>query len=106
LMERIRSHTWPGNVRELENALERGFLFCDGDELTELELETGSDAQPHNWSRIRDDVVRQAEQTYLSEALRRHRGDVAAVAREMGLTARAVYQKLKRHGLSAAAFRD
>ncbi len=104
VMARLRAYRWPGNVRELENVLERGFLFCEGDELTELDLE-GPPAEPVSWAERRARALEGAERRYLDEALRRHGGDVKAVAAEMALTPRAVYHKLKRHRIDPAAYR-
>jgi two-component system, NtrC family, response regulator AtoC len=34
-MRRLKAYGWPGNIRELRNAVERGMLLVEGDELTE-----------------------------------------------------------------------
>jgi len=33
-MKRLQTYGWPGNIRELRNAVERGMLLAEGDELT------------------------------------------------------------------------
>ena len=33
-MRKLQSYGWPGNIRELRNAVERGMLLAEGDELT------------------------------------------------------------------------
>ena len=104
-MARLRAHDWPGNVRELENVLERAFLFCDGEVLTEVILEEPALDAVEDWPTLRARVLDQAERQFLERALRRHRGEVRAVAAAMGLTPRAVYHKLKRHGIEPARYR-
>ena len=32
-LEAMISYEWPGNIRELKNTIERGILFCDGDQI-------------------------------------------------------------------------
>jgi transcriptional regulator of acetoin/glycerol metabolism len=39
----------------------------------------------------------------ISDALRRHGGNISRAARELGLTRRGLYLKLERHALSASA---
>jgi len=106
VMGKIRAYAWPGNVRELENALERGVLFCKGNELTSLEL----DQQPvadkvDDWNTHKQNILSQAEQAFLTQAMQSHRGDVKQVADVMGLTPRAVYGKLKKYGINSGQFR-
>ncbi|MDD2761749.1 MAG: sigma 54-interacting transcriptional regulator [Methylomonas sp.] len=106
VMGQIRAYPWPGNVRELENTLERSVLFCKGTELNRLELDrqlmtaTGDD-----WNAHKQNLLSDAEQVFLKQALQNHRGNVKQVADAMGLTPRAVYAKLKKYGLSALRFR-
>ncbi len=34
----LKQYSWPGNIRELRNAIERAFLFCDGQKITLADL--------------------------------------------------------------------
>ena len=101
-------YDWPGNVRELENVLERAFLFARGQVIDELDVrlpdETGV---PHadDLRRRRQGAVRDVEIKTLREALLRQNGNVSAVAREIGITPRAVHQKLRGYGIEAAGYR-
>ena len=106
VMGKIRAYGWPGNVRELENALERGVLFCKGNELTSLEL----DQQPvankaSDWHTHKQNILTQAEQVFLKQLMQSHCGDVKLAADAMGLTPRAVYGKLKKYGINPGQFK-
>ncbi|WAR45658.1 sigma 54-interacting transcriptional regulator [Methylomonas rapida] len=108
VMGQIRAYSWPGNVRELENTLERSVLFCKGGELAQLELDNQAIPAPvptGDWHAHKQRVLDEAEQQYLKKALQCHRGDVRQVAADMSLTTRAVYGKLKKHGISANQFK-
>ncbi len=106
VMQQIRQYSWPGNVRELENALERSFLFAEGAELTQLELEVkAEDSAVQDWPLLKRRALEKAEKSFLVEALKRYRGNVPEIAAAMGLTTRAVYLKLKRYQLTAATYR-
>jgi len=45
------------------------------------------------------------EARVMEDALSRARGNVSAVARQMGITPRAVHMKLRSHGIDAADYR-
>ena len=106
VMSQIRAYAWPGNVRELENTLERSVLFCKGSELTRLELDQKPLAAIGNdWNVHKQNVLNDAEQVFLKQALQNHRGKVKQVADAMGLTPRAVYAKLKKYAINPGQFR-
>jgi DNA-binding NtrC family response regulator len=107
VMSQIRAYGWPGNVRELENTLERSVLFSKGSELTHLELDAKPDSSEitQDWSTYRQEILADAEQIFLNQALQTYHGDIKKVAAEMGLTSRAVYGKLRKYGISASAFK-
>jgi DNA-binding NtrC family response regulator len=105
------AHDWPGNVRELENVLERAFLFAKGQVIDSIGVavaggrgDSGQDGAGSLRSR-KQGAVREVEITALREALLRLDGNVSAVAREIGITPRAVHQKLKSYCIEAAAYR-
>ena len=106
--EKVSRYHWPGNIRELENLLERAFIFSPGAVIEELDLDlTGMTTQQagEDWRERKRRVAQQAEAEYLISTLRRCRGNVAQVAQELGITARAVRMKLRAHDLTAANFR-
>jgi len=106
--ESVRRYHWPGNIRELENLLERAFIFAPGAVIEKLDVDPSAvTAQQagEDWRERKRRVAQEAEAEYLISTLRRFRGNVAQVAQELGITARAVRMKLKAHALTAANFR-
>lgn len=108
---RIMTHDWPGNVRELENALERSYLLCREQMIDHVLLDgegLGSGSEPVEQTALRR-VKRQAaldiEDRIIRDALNRSGGNVSAAAREMGITPRAVHQKLRMHKINASVYR-
>jgi transcriptional regulator of acetoin/glycerol metabolism len=90
---------WRGNVRELENAIRRWVAL-------------GDDTQPSPWARV--DVVPRAIHSEAAPAraagmlgplLKRYEGNLAAVARQLGVTRQAVWKRARRAGLDCATFR-
>jgi DNA-binding NtrC family response regulator len=110
----VMAYDWPGNVRELENVLERAFLFARGqviDAIDAIGVEAtertcaGNSPDTGNLRNRKLNAAREIEVKVLQDALLRLDGNVSAVAKEIGITRRAVHQKLKSNGIDAAAYR-
>jgi len=106
VMQKIRAYPWPGNVRELENILERSLLFASGSEMTELDLEFPSiEKKIEEWKDIKEHTLAKIEQSFIETALKQHQGDIKKIAENMGITSRAVYNKLKKYEINLADYR-
>jgi two-component system response regulator HydG len=106
VMQKIRAYSWPGNVRELENILERSILFTTGKKMTQLDLPLQTKTKNlQEWKDIKEQVLANAEQSFLEDALKQNQGDIKSVAEVMGMTTRAVYTKLKKYGINLADYR-
>jgi DNA-binding NtrC family response regulator len=107
----LMAYDWPGNVRELENVLERAFLFARGqviDTIGVKVVEGSAEGVPASAGNLRTRklyAAREIETRALQDALLRLDGNVSAVAKEIGITRRAVHQKLKSYSIDAAAYR-
>ena len=106
----LMSASWAGNVRELRNVLERGCMMAEGDFLTERDLmqplrsvtsfsaPESTVARPASSEEVtRLDLV---ERDQILKVLSQTRGNKAAAARVLGVSRRALYRKLERHGLA------
>jgi two-component system response regulator HydG len=120
-MRMLLNHHWPGNVRELENVLERSYLFATGPRLDHMELdlqegaptiESAADGlalqigdRAVDWNGRKKAVLQQLERQALEAALVECRGNVTQVAEAMGFSRRAIYLKLRSHGIEAKDYR-
>jgi len=107
VIDAFMSHAWPGNVRELENTLERLYIMCERDMITEADL-------PRN---IREPVspasggvqqlvlppngvsLDELERNFIAEALERTGGSIRAAAEMLGVTYKTLQYRMKKHGL-------
>jgi hydrogenase-4 transcriptional activator len=113
---------WPGNVRQLCNEIQRTVARAeDGTVITPEQLSpelkrTSSPTTPSTTASISSmplsssptggtlaDALNAVERRMISDALRRHGGNISRAARELGLTRRGLYLKLERHELSVSA---
>ncbi len=96
----LTAYGWPGNVRELENVIERAVAMTGGavmlaDDLPER-LRTGNPAASVlNQARENQMTLRQLEQTYVAETLRRTGGNKSRAAEMLGLDRKTLYRKLE-----------
>lgn len=98
-MRLLLGHSWPGNVRELENAVEYAFVVSSGPAIDAADLppsiaEPTHAATPRTAKRV---VLTKADITRILAA---HSGNRSAAAREMGISRVALWQKMKKLGLS------
>src|SRR6201988_272108 len=115
---------WPGNVRQLCNEIQRTVARAeDGTVITpeQLSPELKRTSSPTTPSATAASIaslssstlqgpggtlahaLAEVERRMISDALRRHGGNISRAARELGLTRRGLYLKLERHELSAKA---
>ena len=103
-LARLMEHDFPGNVRELENILEHGFALCRGGvlELAHLppQFRVGGLAAGLLAGRVM--TLAAMEKLLIQDALRRHAGNRAAAARELGIDASTLFRKLKALQLAPA----
>lgn len=100
----LEEYNWPGNIRELENVLERAFLFADGHVIRNINLDlvpcaAQGEGTVLDLRELKRKAADEVERRYLEASMVDHNGDVQAVAVALGMTSRAIYQKLSYHGL-------
>jgi DNA-binding NtrC family response regulator len=95
---------WEGNVRQLRNVLERGCMLANGEFITDVDLE-GVDqpvSVPPPVVAQRVDLpapLMEIEREHIVRTLEQVRGNKAVAARLLGISRRAFYRQLERHGL-------
>ena len=84
----LMARDWPGNVRELRNVADRFVLGLEA--LDPLEAEVG---------RSLSERVAAYEKAVIAEELARNEGSLKATYEGLGLSRKALYEKIRRHGL-------
>jgi len=112
----LMNYPWPGNVRELENCMERAVLTSTGDCIESRDLPLSlqaAEAQDDGGSAEEeipqavlpasgrlDEMLARCEREYLTDAIARHKGNLSAAGRELGLSPRMMNYRMKRLGLT------
>ncbi len=100
--ELLSAHTWPGNVRELENVIQRAVALCEGDEITERDIELGplrrqmSVTIPEGFDL--DKHLEEVDRGYIAEALARTGGNLTEAAKLLGISFRSLRYRVKKYG--------
>ncbi|WP_437896381.1 sigma 54-interacting transcriptional regulator [Sorangium sp. So ce124] len=94
-------HDWPGNVRELEKCLETAVVLAGEEGLVGLEHLPPAVQRALEGSGA-EDAARREE---LVRLLGVHKGNISAVASEMGKARMQIQRWLKRYGIDAERFR-
>jgi DNA-binding NtrC family response regulator len=101
-MARLAGYDWPGNVRELENILERMVLMTESDVLELVPPELEASAPPERASSLKETVAgltRSAERQLITEALEKTGQNRTRAAALLGISRRALQNKIKEYGL-------
>lgn len=103
----LRRYSWPGNVRELKNVIQRAVLMAKGEELTpdvipgRIRDAAGADT-PSQEAALPIQVgmtLEAVEKEFVTRTLVSTGGNKKEAAAILGISRRALYNKLKKHGL-------
>lgn len=102
-------HDWPGNVRELKHAVERMAISAQGGESGPFQSEDEFDSGrllslPATHGLLRDELERM-ERAVIEATLRKNSGEIVVTAADLGISRRALYERMKKYGLAKNDFR-
>ncbi|UCF99831.1 MAG: sigma-54-dependent Fis family transcriptional regulator [Spirochaetaceae bacterium] len=108
-LAKLLSHTWPGNVRELKNTVNRMLITSHqgvtGDFVPDIEFESGRLLSlPSSSGRLREEMER-TEQAVIEAALRENKGLINPTYQALGISRRALYERIKKYGLERGQYR-
>ncbi|MBB5516136.1 two-component system C4-dicarboxylate transport response regulator DctD [Rubricella aquisinus] len=96
ILDAVAARPWPGNVRELRNAADR---FALGLDLDIGEASTSS-------SQTLAEQVAAHEKALIAASLLAHGGSLKETYESLGLSRKALYEKMQKYGLSRDAFAE
>lgn len=111
-VDALLAYGWPGNVRELSNAVQRAAIASGGRPVEASDLPAyvrpGATVAPSApiplfSQELPVETLESLERRAILAAMARHRGNAAAVARELDIGRATLYRKLKQYDFGAAA---
>jgi two-component system, NtrC family, C4-dicarboxylate transport response regulator DctD len=92
VLAQMATKDWPGNVRELRNAADRFVLGLD----------PASSANADSSQDTLSDRMAAHEKSLILAALTAHGGSLKQTYEALGLSRKALYEKMQKHGISKA----
>jgi DNA-binding NtrC family response regulator len=116
LLARLKAHHWPGNIRELQNAVERGVVLSEHDQLSieqmfglkyenDRKRKTEQTNAGHKQLMTLTEAKENFEKAYLKEVLAAANGNISDAARLCGRYRTDIYRLTEKYGLSLDEFR-
>lgn len=96
-MRRLQGRQWNGNIRQLEHVVEKALILSDGDKLGSEDFDIYDEGD--NAGSVSGGTLEDIERKAISDAMKRYVGNLAEVARQLGITRQTLYNKIKRYGL-------
>jgi len=107
-LREMMAHSWPGNVRELSNAVERMIITARDGTAGSFSPDFHGEGDRHltlpAGGRLREELER-VERAAIDAALRECRGEINATWRALGISRRALYERMKKYGLDRESYR-
>ncbi|MBI5441544.1 MAG: sigma-54-dependent Fis family transcriptional regulator [Deltaproteobacteria bacterium] len=102
-LDAVCAYPWPGNIRQLRNAIEASMALETGNwiglsvlrQFIDVPEEPGEAAPAGVYAAS----MARFEAEYLTELLKRHRGNVEAAAAEAGINIATLYRKIKKYAI-------
>jgi len=107
-IDMLMSYHWPGNVRELENCIERASLLATDEVIHGYHLPPTLQMPAANLEETRSTLqaaLDGVEREMILDSLKLHHGNMAAAARQLGLTERIIGLRVKKHAVDPLTFR-
>ena len=98
----LMQHDWPGNVRELRNMAERYVLMG----AAALNDPDSAQLPAAGSQQTLAEMVDAYERSLIASALNACNGSIKQVMMQLGLARKTLYDKMKRHGLDKADYKD
>ena len=99
----LLNHPFPGNVRELKHIISRALILAEGKEITTMHLGLTKTASSHLTATPGYDLPKarlELEKLWLETALKRHKGQISAAAKDLNIPRSTVYDLMKKYGVS------
>lgn len=97
-MVRLQNRPWPGNIRQLEHVVEKALIMSDAQVLGKDDFDLYDEPLLQTQTTT-GSTLEEIERKTIESAIKQHRGNLAEVARQLGITRQTLYNKINRYGL-------
>lgn len=97
-MQKLLNYKWPGNVRELQHTMEKAVILADDKILTENSFSLSSQALNLK-KNLHSKTLEEMEKEMILTNINTENGNISSVAKNLGISRQALYNKLKKYGI-------
>lgn len=94
----LLKHSWPGNIRELQHCMEKAAIISENGTLHKQDIQITSYSQPQTSLDTRV-TLNEMEYEMIRLAIKQHKGNMSAVASQLGISRQTLYNKMKKYDL-------
>ncbi len=94
----LLNYHWPGNVRELCHSIERAVILSDKETLSPSDFILNEDLTKEDF--LQNPIsLDDAEKILIGNSIKRNKGNLSSVARELNIGRQTLYRKMEKYGL-------
>ncbi len=94
--QKLLNYSWPGNVRELQHSIEKAVILADESVLGESSFNLNND-NPDLDLNLQNSTLEEMEKAMIMASIKKEKGNMSNVAKNLGITRQTLYNKLKRY---------
>jgi len=94
--QKLLNYSWPGNVRELQHSIEKAVILADGGVLGESNFNLNEYSSEHDLN-LKNSTIEEMEKAMILVSIKKEKGNMSNVAKNLGITRQTLYNKLKRY---------
>ncbi len=91
----LQTYSWPGNIRELQHSIEKAVILNDSGYLTETDFSFRKSSSKNTFDTL---DLENNEISIIKTALQKHNNNYTETAKELGITRRTLYNKIRKYG--------
>jgi DNA-binding NtrC family response regulator len=95
-IQKLLNYKWPGNVRELQHTMEKAVILSENRVLNEDSF-TLNDTRINRQKDMPNKTIEEMEKEMILASIHKEKGNMSAVAKNLGITRQTLYNKLKRY---------
>lgn len=97
-IDKLNDYPWPGNVRELSHSIERAVILSEKETLAPSDFFLNAD---QSFSELSNNPISldDAEKILIANSIKRNKGNLSSVARELNIGRQTLYRKMEKYGL-------
>jgi DNA-binding NtrC family response regulator len=96
--QELLNYSWPGNVRELQHSIEKAVILADDRILGPSSFNLIDNISDQDLN-LKDKTIEEMEKTMILVSIKKEKGNMSAVAKNLGITRQTLYNKLKRYDI-------